>query len=487
MRLGSAFAVKGTAWRGRDSVSEQRNFGGMLVFGLRGVGFVLYDVDAVGGMERQAARLAERLAARGLAVTVFSASFPTRLPRQPLREFRRGVEILRLPLLRIPPYDRFIPLDWCDRAFDAFVAAGVLRRPAIEVLYGIQSKSAPHVVHAGRLAGLATMVKLACSGPHGDLAQLPHDRRAAVMGSALHAVDSVVCLTEDVRREALAFGLAPERLDLVPNGVETAPSGLDGPLAPAWLAEAARQDLVLFVGRLAEQKGLDVLLAALAHLVPSAPSVRLACAGDGPLRAELEARARALGLAERVRFLGVRDDVLALLRAARAFVLPSRSEGLSNALLEAMVAGTPIVATDIPGNRAVVTHEREALLVAPDDPVALAAALRQLIGDPPLATRLARAARARVDADFDLERVADRYVAMFGALARGPREARPWRARAQLASCAAALGWEAIADAGARVGAAARGAVTGGVIRAKGLAGVGRPLLRRPRPSDEGA
>ncbi len=107
----------------------------------------------------------------------------------------------------------------------------------------------------------------------------------------------------------------------------------------------------------------------------------------------------------------------ALQARAQIFVLPSSSEGLPNALLEALAAGTPSVATDIPGNRDVATHEREALLVPPGDVGALAAAIARLLGDRALAGRLGAAGRERAR-DFDLEKVADRYSALFTELAR---------------------------------------------------------------------
>ncbi len=94
-------------------------------------------------------------------------------------------------------------------------------------------------------------------------------------------------------------------------------------------------------------------------------------------------------------------------------VLPSEGEGLSNVLLEALASGTPVVCTDVPGAREVVTPEQEALLVAPNDAAALADALARVLARPDLAARLAAAGRARVAAAFDLDRVAERYAALF--------------------------------------------------------------------------
>jgi glycosyltransferase involved in cell wall biosynthesis len=156
-------------------------------------------------------------------------------------------------------------------------------------------------------------------------------------------------------------------------------------------ASAAGRPVVLAVGRLAAQKGFDVLLAAAAHWQDLDPVPLLAIAGDGPLAGELRTRAAALGVDAAM--LGHRDDVGRLLAAAAVFVLPSRWEGQPLTLQEALRAGAVIVATRVGGIPDLVGDDA-ALLVPPDDATALAAAVRAVLGDAPLAGRL-RAAAAR--------------------------------------------------------------------------------------------
>src|SRR5581483_2031124 len=203
--------------------------------------------------------------------------------------------------------------------------------------------------------------------------------------------------------EVVAAGLPAARCLLVRNGVDRSLFAREGPKA-----ELPAGRTILFLGRHDSQKRIDVLLRAFAEIAPRLPDVRLVCAGKGPDAAKLQALARELGLEARVSFLGERGDVPQLLRAASVFCLPSAAEGMPNALLEALAAGVPCVATAIPGTTDVVTHDVEALLVPVDDVPALAGALERVLKDEALARRLAASGLERIAREFDMEAVADR-------------------------------------------------------------------------------
>jgi glycosyltransferase involved in cell wall biosynthesis len=190
-------------------------------------------------------------------------------------------------------------------------------------------------------------------------------------------------------------------LATVPNAVGPAPPPADRKeLEREWrLAPGTR--LVLAVGRLVEQKNHALAIRALKDV----PEVTLVIAGAGPFRAELEQIAAETGVAGRVVFAGLRPDARALMGAADAVVLPSRWEGLPLTALEALASGTPLVATDVRGVRELVVDGRDALLV-PEEPEALAAALRRVLDDPQLATRLAEAGRHVEGAGSDAALVA---------------------------------------------------------------------------------
>lgn len=177
---------------------------------------------------------------------------------------------------------------------------------------------------------------------------------------------------------------------------------------------------VLCAARLVRDKGVDVLLRAIAVLEETSrvgdplPPFRLLVAGDGPLDRELLELASQLGLGERVTFLGHRADVSALLDVADVVVVPSRAEGASLFLLEALAAGRPVVATGAGGIVEAVTDGENGLLVPVDDPLALAAAIRRLLTDRPLAARLAKAAR-EAGARFTADRMLRQTLAIYEA------------------------------------------------------------------------
>ena len=184
------------------------------------------------------------------------------------------------------------------------------------------------------------------------------------------------------------MGLAEDAIHVVNNGVADPVGAVRVPGARPEADPSA-----LFVGRLVEVKNIPVLLRAMKRLQEGGSRLRLRIAGDGPLRAPLQAQVEAMGLAGSVELLGQRSDVAALMSEATLVVLPSFSEGLSNVILEAMMAGRPVVASAVGGSPELIDPMRTGLLFPSDDDEALAAAVRSLVEDPALAARLGAAAR----------------------------------------------------------------------------------------------
>jgi glycosyltransferase involved in cell wall biosynthesis len=200
-------------------------------------------------------------------------------------------------------------------------------------------------------------------------------------------------------------GCPAAKMVLVPNGVSEATLGFAGdrPAVRRRLELPAEAPVAVALSRLAWKKGVRHLVDAVPRLLEAVPDVHVLVAGDGDLRAELVEQARGLGVAERVRFLGTRRDPLDLLSAADVFVMPSVVEGMSNALLEAMALGLPVVATEVGGTPEVVTDGETGFLVPPADPDRLAAALAKLLLAPELGRELGSAGRRRIQACYRVE------------------------------------------------------------------------------------
>ena len=225
---------------------------------------------------------------------------------------------------------------------------------------------------------------------------------------------------------AARLRLPRERIEVVPRGRDPVALGTRSTArraaARAALGVEPGAPLLLAAARHEHQKGLDVLLAAFPAVAEAAPGARLAVAGrDGNQTPRLRAAAERSGLGGAVRFLGARGDVAELLCAADVFVVPSRWEGFGSVLLEAMALEAPIVASDLPAVREVVGDD--ALLVPPDRPDALAAAVTAALADPDGAARRAARARERFLATFTIDRVADGMAGFYRRALAG--RARP--------------------------------------------------------------
>ena len=284
---------------------------------------------------------------------------------------------------------------------------------AVLQLRRILSREQPDVVHAhglraGALAALALSLALRPSRAALPLVVTVHNAPPSSGANATvyqglqflvaRSAAVVLCVSRDLEDRMRGAGARDVRRALVPpydpEAQAESPDSTPAPDPEAVRAElgAPGRPLILAAGRLAPQKGFGPLIDAARGWQDLSPVPLLAIAGSGPLQAELAAAAAALGPS--VVLLGQRADVPSLLAAADLFALPSRWEGQPLILQEALRAGRPIVATRA-GGTPDLTGEDGALLVPPDDPAALTAAVRQVLGDPALAGRLAEAALDR--------------------------------------------------------------------------------------------
>ena len=206
-----------------------------------------------------------------------------------------------------------------------------------------------------------------------------------------------------------------DRLHLVQGGIDPTRVAEAEPIDRVELGLSSADRMILWVGRIDPVKGLDLLLDAFQRLA-DCDDLHLVLAGDGPIRGQLTEQARNLGLVDHVHWLGARDDVGGLYRSADLFVFPSRTEGLPNALMEAMAAGCPIVTTDVAGCRDLIEHDETGVVVPFGDVSALAGAMQELLEDRGRARCLGEEASRRVASDWHIGQSYDRYAALYAQM-----------------------------------------------------------------------
>lgn len=358
----------------------------------------LIESDGPGGAERMLASLATALQSAGAEnLVIVPATGEGWLARE-LSDTGVHVEGFQLDRPFSPAFARSL--------------ATTLQRHRIALAHSHEFTMAVYGAWAARRAGVPHLFTM-----HGSRYYAERLRRRAAIRVAATVSASVVAVSDELSRHLKRDLWLGPRVVTIPNGAR-----LDRVTHSTLRTElhlGPDDRLALAVGNLYPVKGHRLLLEAFAMLAPRFPGLHVAIAGRGDLDAPLRARAEALGAGNRFHLLGLRRDVANLLAGADAFVLPSLSEGLPLALIEAMLAERPIVATRVGEVSSVLNGggERAGMLVPPGDAGALADALAHLLSDSAAAGRLAAAA-ARRGQDYTLAKMMERYVALYASLLR---------------------------------------------------------------------
>ena len=364
-----------------------------------------------GGTESHLVTVLPRLAEAGLSISVFCLA--ERGPRAVELE-QAGVRVLAASRLANRREQRLLyPLQ-----------AGL----DCSALYAFARQWRPHVAHFF-LPGpylLGTPVAVAAQIPikvmsRRSLAHYQQNWRGARhVERLLHSrMTAIVGNCNAILRELMDEGVPEAKLRLIYNGLEPTGRAQDNREARATLGLDADALIGVVVANLIPYKGHRDLIDALALAAPKLPPAwQVLCVGaDNDLRPELETLAAAKGLAGNLRFLGQRFDVGRLLEAADFGVLPSRAnEGFSNAILESMRVGLPMVVTDVGGNAEAVVDGQTGFVVPPADPPALTEALLRVAEDPALRRKLGEAGRERVTTNFTLDACVAKYRALYDEL-----------------------------------------------------------------------
>jgi len=378
----------------------------------------------VGGAQELVLSLMERLDPSRFASVLFTGNETGPEGSLLRRAADREMEIVSVP-----------PLVRSPRPVKDLMAFAALRRAFRKGRFDIVNTYTSKAGFIGTLAARAAGVPVVVYSPQGHIfarggriegvSGRPLRRRLflTLRRWACRAADAIVALHEGDLEEQVDLRLAPRwKFRVIPNGIDP---GRYGPPDSRRSEELRRKlgiaessPVLATVGRLTSEKGHEDLVAAMGALARTHPAAVLLVAGDGPRRTSLEEQARALGLARRVRFLGLRADVPDILAAADVFLLASRYESFGLAILEAMAAGLPVIAARVGGIPFVVEDGKTGFLVDARRPEDIADRVRALAEDPEKRASLGRAGRARLLERFSVDAMIRGVESMYTDLAR---------------------------------------------------------------------
>lgn len=355
------------------------------------------------GAELQAERLAIRLAQRGHDMQVFTE---LRVPGSLPEEDMQGVKIHRVDFKMA-----YRILAGVESTFQYFAKT----RKKYDIIHVHQAFGHAVVsIIAARVFKKRCIVKVACAGSYGDLnmfSSFPGFKGAL---SVLKQADCIIAISSDVEKELLEWGFSSQQIKRIPNGVDTEYFKREQPL-PA-------RDRVRFIliGRRTPQKGIDIALQAAQILMNNGfnKKFEIKFYGSDYPEHDYQHMAQELGVTSLVEFLPHQDAIRDVLHNAHSLILPSRSEGMPNVVLEGMSFELPVIASRVSGVVDIINDGVDGISIPSEDPQALASAMKRIIAEPGLATQLGQQARQRVASEFSLEGVADRYSDLYEQVRR---------------------------------------------------------------------
>lgn len=367
----------------------------------------------VGGAERQAEKLAKALVKRGLRVVVLTP----RLVNDTLgREEDSGLVIHRFPIFdlckRLPGMRGLGPLNLLSIRKQTMRAVSN-HLDGVDVVHThIASPMTAFAMQAARKRGVPSLCKVAVSGQKTDLGELCRIGLggARLAQAMIRQLNYWVATTQAVRRSLLDWGVAPDRIAMIPNGVD-----LDGDSVASQKCDVARR--FLYLGRLStnSQRDVPTLVRAFDRVADQIPDAELAVVGDGDLYEETAALVAQFRNRQRIQMPGQQKPE-PWLQWADCFVLPSRYEGLSNALLEAMAYRLPCIANDIPPNREVLDDGKAGILVPVGDEDRLFHEMLRVATEAGVAEAVGKSALRRVEERYSIAAVADQYIDLYEQL-----------------------------------------------------------------------
>ena len=366
--------------------------------------FFLLDSLNVGGTETQAVELARRLDPADYEVTLGCLR-----ARGPL------LERLQNSAVSLREFHPNGGMDSPGGIYQLLRLTVFLRRGKFEVVHTHDVWSNLLGVPAARLAGVPVIIS-----SRRDLAHLDwYQSKRRVWLRRIQNLSAVVLANATPIREALIAEdmFAPEKVRVIHNGIDVEKFARVNRDRDRILPGVGHGTLIVLVGNMhSDVKGHPLIISAAPAIVGEFPDTRFVFVGDGARRQEFEHQASALGLAQNVMFLGQRNNIPEILACCDIGILPSKAEGLPNAVLEYMAAGLPAVASNVGGNSEIIRDGITGLLVPPQDSQALSSALLRLLREPVLARCVAESGQAYVRENFSFERLIEEVDSLYSEL-----------------------------------------------------------------------
>lgn len=361
---------------------------------------IMYLIDELkvrGGAEKHLYELCVGMSSKGHRVSVFS------LLEGPFADEFRKVDALAYSTLDVK---RIYSPHGLNKIYEI---ASYIRQENVDILQTFHTASDL----IGPIAACLSMKKILVLSSRRDMGYTKSLRHVMVQRHLNRYIHGILANSSAVKRSVVEQELVPEnKVTVIHNGIDIVPflnilEKRDG--SRLRLGLRTGEIAIGSVGNIRNVKGYDLLVEAAGIICRNRPNVRIFQVGDGDLRESLADRCAELGIENQISFLGPTNNVTEFLSALDIYVQPSRSEGLSNAIMEAMAAGIPVVATDVGGNRDLIRDKETGLLVTPEDYEDLAAGLERLIREPILRNKYALAASSYLLEEYQLLGMLDAY------------------------------------------------------------------------------
>src|SRR5579883_331194 len=354
---------------------------------------------AEGGMENGIVNVCNRLPAERYRVSICALDTE--------ETFSNRIRRANTNFLAVPKNGRGI--DWSL----VVRLARIFRQNRVDLVHSHNWGTFLYAVIAAKLTGIPIV-----HGEHGkNIGEVEGDSRPKRVLKVVLAqlVERIVTVSQALAEEWIQYGIRREKVQCIPNGVDS------DRFHPRADRERCRKEFGLpsnvflagGVGRLDELKNFRVFVGALGVLAKAIPDIHIALLGDGPERPQLLRIAEELGIADRTHFLGYRSQSEVFMACLDLFVLPSKSEGMSNVVLEAMSTGLPIICADLPSHREVFEPEKEGVVLNYCEAESLAAKMAEMYRQPEMRKRLGSAARARAVSQFSIGQMVSSYDLLY--------------------------------------------------------------------------